>query len=279
MQGRYDLQLERTILPDSYSGIQMDLLVERFVNLAALYVDSLDLITVNTLLEAVRTDLAQEADVTLRVIEQHEIGRTGYYFIYLAYAMMAIMVLAVTSLMIVFNKQDLRRRNLSAPLKLSHFNLQLIFGGIVFALIVWLVMSLLSLTVGGATLRPAERAFLWLNALVFTFACMSISFLIGQFVRSRNVQPAIANVLALGTSFISGVFVPQSMLGKPVHTLASFTPTYWYVRAINEISALSTISAESLRPVTGYLLIQVGFIAAFLTVAMVIAKQRQQTAS
>ena len=117
------------------------------------------------------------------------------------------------------------------------------------------------------------------NALVYTLACLGISFLISQFIRKRNVQQPIANVLSLGTCFISGVFVPQSMLGGTVQTLASFTPTYWYVRAINEIDSLSVFTSQTVQPITGYLLIQAGFVIALLAVSLAVIRQKRQTQS
>jgi ABC-2 type transport system permease protein len=85
--------------------------------------------------------------------------------------------------------------------------------------------------------------------------------------------------MALGTSFISGVFVPQEMLGDTVQTLASFTPTYWYILAINEIDTLVDFGSLSLQPTIRYMLIQLGFAIALLAVAMAVIRQKRQTRS
>lgn len=67
------------------------------------------------------------------------------------------------------------------------------------------------------------------------------------------------------------------MLGKTVHTIASFTPTYWYVRAVNEIGGLSSFNIQTLRPAGTCMLIEVGFALALLAVSLVVIKQKRQS--
>jgi ABC-2 type transport system permease protein len=120
---------------------------------------------------------------------------------------------------------------------------------------------------------------LCINALVFTIAALSISYLVGLLLKSRDAQRAIANVLALGFSFISGVFVPQEFLSDKALTIASFTPTYWYVKANNVIGTLSSFSFNNLSDVFIYMLIELGFAMAIFSVALVVSKQKRVTNS
>jgi ABC-2 type transport system permease protein len=280
LSGQTDnLFLDRTLIPDSWEGITMDLLVERYVNLSTLFAGTLADLSVADLNAAVQESLAQEAALQLQVTETRAFNRTAYYFTYMAYAMMAVMILGITSVLLVFNQADLRSRNLAAPVNLFRFNGQLVLGLLLFAIAAWLVMFLVSLAMDGYQLQAPKLLLFGANALAFTLACLSIAFLISQFIRSRDVQQSIANVLALGTSFISGVFVPQEMLGDTVQTLASFTPTYWYILAINEIDTLPDFSSLSLQPTIRYMLIQLGFAIALLAVAMAVIRQKRQTRS
>ena len=86
----------------------------------------------------------------------------------------------------------------------------------------------------------------------------------------------VANVIALNTSFISGVFVPQALLGDTVKYAASFTPTYWYVTAVGDIAALSSFSWSVTKEIFMGMLIQLAFAAAFLIVALVLGRQRKR---
>lgn len=277
MAGNFEAKLVRTIVPDSYSGIQMDLLVERYLNIAALYIETLPELDAFELSVKVQSDMSTEAQVIMRTAGGRSVpSRTGFFYLYLAYTIIAVMILGVTTIMLIFNQKDLRRRNQSSPLSLLSFNRQLVLGNVVFALFFWLLMFLLSLVLGDSR-DLKEIMLLGLNALVFTLTCLSLGFLIGQFVRGKAAQQSIANVMALGTCFISGVFVPQELLGDTVQTIASFTPTYWYTRAVYEINNLNGYTTGSLREYAFNLLIQIGFAAALLAVSLVAIKSRRQS--
>lgn len=116
-----------------------------------------------------------------------------------------------------------------------------------------------------------------LNSFVFTLAVLSISYLIGNVVKSKSAMYAAANVFSLGTCFISGVFVPQALLGKTVLTIASFTPTYWYVKSNNDIANMVNFKIEKLMPIFVNMLIIIGFAVAVLAVTLVVIKQKRMT--
>ena len=278
MDRHYDVNLDRTIVPDSYTSIQMDLQIDQYLNLAALYLDSLPGITAGELAEKIDHDMKAEAVVTMKSAEGNQgPNKMTFFFIYLTYSIMAVMILGVTSIMLVFNKSDLRRRNLGSPVNPLQFNLQLVLGNLIFALAIWLIMCVLSLLLGSQPVNAVQYLILCLNALIFTMTALSFSFLVSQFIGSRAAQQSIANVFSLGACFISGVFVPQDMLGKTVHTIASFTPTYWYVRAVNEIGGLSSFNMQTLRPAGTYMLIEIGFALALLAVSLAVIKQKRQS--
>ncbi|MEQ8199683.1 MAG: ABC transporter permease, partial [Clostridiaceae bacterium] len=120
---------------------------------------------------------------------------------------------------------------------------------------------------------------LCINALVFTIAALSISYLAGLLTRSRNAQSSIANVLTLGFCFLSGVFVPQEMLSEKCLTIASFNPVYWYVKANNAIGRLSNFTFDNLSAISTYMVIELGFAIAVFSVALVVNKQMRITNS
>ncbi len=270
LAGDTDALLEKTTVPDSFASVQLDFMVTRYLNLAATYTKALPDVTQPELVQDIRKDLSQGAEITLTVPEAAAADSNAYnYFIYLAYSLMAVMVLGVTTIMMVFNKLDLKRRNLASPMKSLSLNLQLVLGNVVYSLIVWGVLGVVAYLLFPQAMNISNAPLLLANALVYTLVCLSISFFIGNLIKSRGAQQAVANVLSLGLCFISGVFVPQELLGKTVMSLASFTPTYWYVKNIINLK-----SASGLLPVTYGILIQLGFAVAFLILSLVVAKQK-----
>ncbi|GAB6085150.1 ABC transporter permease [Alkaliphilus crotonatoxidans] len=270
-------QLEKSTIPSSASEIYIDSLINKYLNTVKTYTDHTTNLTEEELLKLVQNDLAEEVEVTMShpMAEVNKNQKRVYYFNYMSYALFAVLILGVCTVMMVFNQTDLKRRNLCSPLGLKNMNFQMILGNISYAVLAWLVMILPSFFLYGSFMLTPRGLLFLLNSLVFTLTALSISFLLGNVIRGKNAMSAAANVFALGTSFISGVFVPQALLGKGVLKIASFTPNYWYVKSNHMIAALENYHMESLRPLFTNMLIMIGFTVAVLSVSIMVIKQRQ----
>lgn len=276
--GNDSLKLIRTTLPDSYQGVYSDQLITRYLDAASRYLQTDSSRDLQQTVANIQRDLDLEAEVTL---SSHEIDNGFssmiYYYTFMAYSLTAVMILGVSSIMMAFQQRDIRLRNLSSPVKISSYSMQLVLGNFFFSVIAAIILSLASLVFFQDFADFRRWLLLVLNTLIFAVTMMILSFLLSQFIRSRATQQVAANVVALGTCFISGVFVPQEMLGSSVLAAASFTPTYWYVRAVRMIQHMSTGGSNELTSYTNSLLIQIVFALAFLTVALVISRQRRQS--
>lgn len=272
-----EVQLEKTTVPNSASSIYMDNLINKYFNTVKAYNTGIKNLTQQELAAYTAKDLSQKTEVNVEslVKQSNKIDTFAYYFNYLAYALFSILILGVCAVMMVFNQQDLKMRNLCSPLKLRSFNFQMILGNISFAVIAWFLMIFASFIMYGSYMFTVNGLLLLLNSFIFTLAALSISFLIANLVKSRGAMSAAANVVSLGSCFIGGVMVPQALLGKSVLKIASFTPTYWYVKANNQIVNLASINIENLQPVITCMLITLGFGAAFLAVTISVIKQKR----
>lgn len=278
LSGKNNLELIRTTLPDSYQGAYIDQLINKYLSTAQLYFSSDPNRDIKATLTQVRSDLAISANISVESANSGlSFNSLIYFFIFLAYSATAIMILGVTSLMISFQNQDIKRRNFSSPLKLTDYNLQLILGNLMFALASGILLSLTSLFFFSSLPDTKRWLLLVLNTFVFIFTITCMSFLLSQFIRSRGAQQAAANVVSLGTCFISGVFVPQEMLGDNVLAAASFTPTYWYIRAVRLVQHNEHIKLLEANNFTQSLMIQIAFATAFIVVALVAARSRRQS--
>lgn len=268
-------EIEITKVPDSISGVYMDNMVEKYLNTARIYVNNMKNISDTELISYIQKDLSQTANVNLSATDAVQTKKYLYYYNYAAYSLSAILILGVCIVMFVFNKLDIKRRNLCSPLKNSSINMQLILGNLTLSLGAWLIIVITSIIIYRKDMFTISGGLFILNLLVFTIAMLSISFLISNIVKSRPATSAAANVVALGSSFIGGVFVPQYMLGAKVLTIASFTPTYWYVKSNNIISSLAVYNAQTLKPVFTNMLIVFAFAVAVLAITLVVMKQRK----
>ena len=269
--------LQRTSAPDSASAIYIDLRIDRYLEILRLYTSTLPDLELRKQVAFALDDLTIETQVALAAPETEAgtQGRLNLYFNFLAYTLIFAVVLGASSVFLTFNGFELRRRNLCSPLAARAISLQCYLACAAFALAGWLLLVLISLIFGFREISGLATWFYILNSLVFTVCAAGLAFLIGNLAKNREVVDAVANIVALGSSFIGGVFVPQELLGENVLKIASFTPTYWYVRANNAIAALANFNLQTLAGYFAALAVQAGFALAFVIAALVVVKRRQ----
>ena len=280
LQGK-PVELQKTVVPNSTTRMYVDMSINKYFNMAKVYVNNIPGITEENLVKEISKGASTETTVQLKSfgVKKQNNGFAVASFNYLAYSLFSVLILGVSSISMVFNNKNLKRRNLCSPMKNRSFNLQLIMGNLVFALASYGIMASFGFILNREHMMSYNGLLLCINALVFTIAALSISFLVGLLIKNRNAQSAIANVLALGFSFISGVFVPQEFLSDKAMAIASFTPTYWYVKANNAIGTLSNFNFDNLSPIFIYMLVELGFAMAIFSVALVVSKQKRITNS
>ncbi len=268
-----NVRIQKTIVPNSISNTYVDLNINQYFNAARLYVKSTKEITQEELVQHLKKDLAIDVPVTLEQAKSGSgNGFVQYYFNYLSYALSAVLIMGISTVMLVFNNRDLNRRNFCSPVSAVSTNFQFILANLVFTLVCWAIMTGIGILMGKSF--NFKLIYFLLNSVVFTLSASGIAFLAGSLIKSRSAISAVSNVLTLGPCFLSGVFVPQEFLSDSVLKIASFTPTYWYVKANNQIAALNKLGASDVNQILSYIVIELGFALAFIAVSLVIAKKK-----
>lgn len=277
-----EVKILKVSVPDAAEVVSVDNAINNYLNKATVYLKHVPDTNPEDLNEYILSNRNKNTEVTFvtkqskKDINANEFNRN--YYNYLAYVLLAAFISGVSSVMVSFHNVDIRRRQNASPVSVRSMNMQLILANFVFV-IVYLALFL----VAGYIVNPfrfINRHLLLyvINAIVFTVTALSISYLIGITVKNKNAVSALSTVISLSFSFLSGVFVDQQFLGKAVQKVASFMPTYWYVRANNEINAVSSLSMSNLSDVFLYLAIELGFAVVIFAIAMVVSKRKQQIA-
>lgn len=277
LKGNKDINIEKTVIPNSTSEIYMDNLINRYLNTVKMYTSTIDNISQAKLVSNVNKDLSHTTDVKIKTYDNDYSNNASCanYYNFFAYSMFAVLILGISLVMISFNNKDLKRRNLASSLSMKNMNIQMVFANITYAVVVWFVMIIASFIMFKNYMFTINGLLSLLNSFVFTLAALSISILISNLVTSRNALSAVVNVIALGSCFISGVFVPQQYLGDTVFSIAKFNPTYWYVKANDDIAILVNYSNENMRPIFMSMIIVLGFALAVYAVTFVVIKQKR----
>lgn len=272
-----EASLEKTAVPDSFSNTYIDLCIDKYFNMAKLYVTSLNGITQEELVGYLKKDLSMNASVELKTNgeKNDNHGYIHYFFNYFSYALLSVIILGMSTMIIIFNNRDLKMRNGCSPVSSLKMNMQFVLANLAYTFSAWAIMVLLCLAVNYKNFFNMNTAYFVINSFIFAFCCASISYLIGNLAKHDGHASAACNVVALGLSFISGAFVPQELLGEYVLKIASFTPAYWFVKANNTIAGLTQFDFSHVKPVLSDMLIIICFGVAFFSVGLVIGKKRR----
>ncbi|HEX2926670.1 MAG TPA: ABC transporter permease [Ruminiclostridium sp.] len=276
LNGR-DVTIGKTEVAGSTSGIYTGILVNKYLSTARLYINSSAKTDQKVLIRDIAKDLQYDTKVDMKKTSSGDSNNNPvrFYYNYLSYILICILLYGVSSIMMVFNDTNIKRRNLCAPIKNISINLQILFGNLAFSVFCWGLITVCGFILYRGKMATVGSAYMILNSFVFMITALSISFFVGLMIKGRNAQAAAANILSLGLSFISGAFVPQELLSKGVLAIANFTPTYWYIKANNAIEGLTKFSLNNLMPIFRYMLIELGFAVAIVSVALVISKRKQ----
>lgn len=279
-----DITLEKAIVPDSAKGYYADNMINQYLSTAKLYYDTNLDIDEQTIIENINYDLSYETEVTKRIFGDSSPINQNFlvYYRMMGYILVVLIILGTSTIMLVFNRPDLRMRNLCSPMKLRSMNFQLSLSTGTLAFIFYLFLVIFGFIFYGSKLAGADTRIillLMLNMFVYTIVSLSIGFICGIFIKGANTQNAAANFISLFLSFLGGVLVPLEYLGSSVIAAAHFIPTYWYVSALNKIGSLTNFTWQSLSPAFIDMLIQLGFAAAIFSVALVISRSKRQSSS
>lgn len=267
------LPLLKETLPDAITNIYTDLSVENFFNTARVFQKTLPGASLEEILDKTRNTLAVKTPVRVETYGGEKPSSfTRFYFNYMAYSLVSILVLGTSVIMLLWRDLPLLRRTEISPLKKSSIQLQKFLALSVFTLITFLLLNGCYFLVNRNAVLDDKTLLHMGNSFVLAFTSMGMSFLVGTLLKSRNAITAVSNVVSLGPSFISGVFVPQALLGEGVLTLAKVTPTYYYVTA-NEL--IATLGSTMNNEIYTHMLVLAAFGVLFFLLAFYFGQRRR----
>lgn len=272
--------LIKETVPNSAEALSIDNTINNYLNSAKDYLKYMPNISYEQLSAYVTKSLSEETKVTINVKETNAVTYSNSFnknfFNYLGYILLSAYITGVSVVMFSFHGLDIRRRHTASPISNRGMNVQLILANLIFVFGFLLLFVIAGFVLNRDRIININTWLTLINAFAFALTGLSISYLVGITVKSRKAISAISTALSLGLAFISGMFVPQEFLGKSVLRVASFTPTFWYVKANNAIGSITSLRWSSVSSIVGYMAIQIGFAAAIISIALVVSKRKTQ---
>lgn len=259
---------------DYYASIA-EMVLKRYLDVQRVYsklaTDDKELISM------INKNINSEAEVN--VVSKLDIATTtkvSRYFNFASYSIMAVVIYVVCLVLSSFHEKNVNKRNIVSSMNYKKQNRLILGSSLLFAFIVWFLYIIISfITFKGEMLNL--RGLLYMgNALIFTFTSLTIALLISSLTNNKGALTGIINVVALGSAFLTGAFIPTEWLPTGVLNFAHILPSYWYCNSNDLLSKMEIINLESLKTVYINSLMILLFGVLFIVINNIVVKRKRK---
>jgi ABC-2 type transport system permease protein len=257
-------KLKTISIEQSFSTLYLSEVINNYFNLTKQYKASG--VEESKILDLVIETSKEKSNVHMLQKNSSLIDDARYFFNYINYIIISLSLSIVGMIMFSFKKIELNKRNMASPYGIKRINGELFIGNIVAGTIIWLVNIGLCYALFSEVFFHEKVLLMLLNSYIFTIMIISFSLLISSLIKKKNALPGITNVVALGSSFLCGAFIPQEILGESVLSFSRVLPSYWYISANNNIA--------NNKPILLNIIILLGFTLLFYVINLIVTKKR-----
>ena len=256
-----------------YQASLANMLLSRYIQVQNIYLDSSkneeELInnSNNSLYKKSKVEIVSKLDTS-------KIEKSSSYFNFASYSIMAIIIFIICLVLSSF--KNIKKRTIISSMNYKKYNQKLLVASIGYSLIVWLLFIILGIIILGNIMFSLQGLIYCLNALIFTFVCLTLALLISTIIDNKNAISGIVNVIALGQAFLCGTFVPAEWLPKSVLNIAHILPAYWYINTNDLLKTIEIINIKNLQPILINSLVLILFSILFIIINNIISKHKQK---
>ena len=259
----------------NYNSSYSEMILKRYLNTANTYQKSIK--DEKILVEKINETLDQKTKVKITSkLDQTALEKSTYYFNFISYSILACLIYIISLILSSFNSEKIRKRINISSISYKKNNRILFISNILFSLCIWILYLGIGYLFCSDVIFTSHGLIYIINSLIFTICVTSMAFLIGNLLSNRDAINGIMNVIALGSSFLCGVFVPLEWIPDSVKVVAHIIPTYYYVTINNKVSSLEIINLETLKPLIINMIILVIFTIIFIILTNIVTKKNRK---
>lgn len=225
-----------------------------------------------------KIDRALEDKVEVKMtttLDTDALGKATFYYNFVNYSMLAACVYVIAVVLSSFRQEPVRRRSDVSATGYRKRNASLLLANGVFAFGLWALYVLLSFILLGDVMCSAHGVCYILNSLVFTICALTLGFLIGNLTTNKGALSGIINVVALGSSFLCGSFVPIEWIPDWVLAVAHVLPSYWFIQNNEAIAHIEAFDFASIRPLLARGVVVIAFTVLFIVCTNLITRKKR----
>lgn len=256
-----------------YGGSYAEMILSRYIKVQNIY--SKEIENENELIEKINETLSEEVGIQkTTTLDTNSLSKATFYYNFANYSILAGTVYVICLVLSSFREEKVRKRTIVSSMSYKKHNRILLLANGLFATGLWLLYVILSFVFVGDIIFSTQGIIYIINSFVFTICALIIAFLIGTIVNNKNAINGIVNVVALGSSFLCGAFVPMEWLPDVVLKIAHILPSYYYISNNEIVANLETVNFETMRPILTNMGIMLIFGVAFIIITNVLSKRK-----
>ena len=258
---------------DEYDAHLSEMMLKRYIKLQNIYNEEAG--SEDELITLINDNMND--DVNVKITSKVDTSKTyniAYYFNFASYSILAIIIYIICLVLCSFKEESISKRiNISSINYKSHNN-KILLASIVFSSIVWLLFVIIGVVVVGDIMFSLRGLISIINSFIFTFCTLTLSILISSLTNNKNAISGIVNVIALGSAFLCGAFVPAEYLPNSVLNFAHILPAYYYINSNDLLKNIDVINISSMHSIIINMVIIIMFSILFIILNNVVTKKR-----
>ena len=256
-----------------YQAAFSEMLLERYINVANIYQKNIE--SEEELINKINETISKQTEIEITSkLDTNNLSKATFYYNFANYSILAGCVYVICLILSSFKEEKIRKRTIVSSMNYKEYNRKLLLSNSLFAIVMWIAYVVLSFVLVGSVMFTTHGLIYIINSFIFTICAVSIAFLIGNLVFNKNAINGIVNVVALGSSFLCGSFVPMDWLPDSVISIAHILPSYYYISNNEMVADLEVINYDTIQPVLLNMGIVLLFALGFIIVTNVISKRK-----
>lgn len=258
-----------------YMSSLAEMNLEKYIKLISIYNDVFD--DEDEMIKKINENLKEDVNIEVTSkLDIDNLSKLSSYYNFANYSLLAGLVYVICLILSSFKEKNVRERTIISSVNYKTYNRQLLLSNSLFALILWLLYVIISFITLGNVMFSMHGVFYMINSFIFTLCALAIAFLIGNIVNSKGAINGIVNVVALGSSFLCGAFVPMEYLPNIVLNVAHILPSYWYIKANEVLKSVEIFNFDSLKPILINMSMLIAFTVLFIIITNIISSKKRK---
>lgn len=258
-----------------YQSSFAEMLLSRYIKVANIYQKSIN--SEEELISKINETLSKKSEVEITSkLDTNILSKATFYYNFANYSIMACLIYVICLILASFKDIKIQKRTIISSTNYKTLNRKILLSNSLFSIILWMIYVVLSFILVGDIMFSIHGIFYLINSFVFTICATTIALFIGNIVSNKNAISGIVNVIALGSSFLCGAFVPMEWLPDGVIKIAHILPSYYYISNNEVLKTLEIINFNTIKPILLNIIIILSFSIIFIILTNIVSKRKQK---